>query len=324
MLTGETEMKPFSYMRRVLVAAVAVTLGLVGVGDRAAAEDFPSKPVTMIIPYGAGGSTDIMGRVFAQALGDALGQPVVVVNRKGAGGAVGASFLKSADPDGYTILLGGIDDIAAWMPSATQVDFTAQDFRFIGAVANYQNALVAPLDQPFSSLAEFVEYAKANPGAAVVAQGGLDAKFIERMAKVEGLDLRTVRADGGAEAMQLLLAGNAVLSYSGGAHATYEQQIGVLASLNETRLSGAPDKPTFKEAGYGLAMPSLIGIMAPAGVSDDVAAIIEQAVVKAAGNEDFRVIVEDRLKSKVEVLSGAEAAAVIAEMAVALAPLAAE
>jgi tripartite-type tricarboxylate transporter receptor subunit TctC len=71
-------------------------------------------------------------------------------------------------------------------------------------------------------------------------------------------------------------------------------------------------------------MPSLIGLMAPAGVSDDVAAIIEQAVVKAAGSEDFRVIVEDRLKSKVEVLSGTEAAAVIAEMAVALAPLAAE
>jgi tripartite-type tricarboxylate transporter receptor subunit TctC len=317
-------MKPFTFMRRAVLAGAAATLALAGTYGQAAADDYPSKPITMIIPYGAGGSTDTMGRVFAKALGDAFGEPVVVVNRKGAGGAVGASFLKNSDADGYTILLGAVDDIAAWMPIATEVDFAADDFRYIGAVANYQNAFVAPVGQSFSTLPEFVEYAKANPGTPVVSQGGMTGKFIDRLARSEELDLRVVNANSGSEAMQLLIAGNAVMSYSGGIHASYDTQIDVLASLNGTRLSGYPDKPTFKEAGYELAMPSLIGLMAPAGISDEVASKIEAALEAAAADEDFRVIVEERLKSKIQLLSGAEVAAAVEEMTVKLAPLVAE
>lgn len=317
-------MKPLSYMRRAVLTGAVATLALAGTYQQAAAEDYPSKPITMIIPYGAGGSTDTMGRVFAKALGDAFGQPVVVVNRKGAGGAVGASYLKNSDADGYTILLGAVDEITAWMPLAAEVDFSVEDFRYIGAVANYQNAFVAPVGQPFSTLPEFVEYAKANPGTAVVTQGGITGKFIERLAQSEGLDLRAVNANSGSEAMQLLIAGNAVMSYSGGIHASYDTQVDVLASLNGTRLSGYPDKPTFKEAGYELAMPSLIGLMAPAGIPDEAAARIEAALLSAAADEDFRVIVEERLKSQVQVLSAEEVAAAIDDMTVQLAPLAAE
>lgn len=317
-------MNSFNLMRRAFFAGAVATVGLWAAVVPAAADTFPSKPVTLIIPYGAGGSTDTMGRVFANAMGNALGQPVVVVNRKGGGGAVGASFLKNADADGYTILLGGIDEISAWYPVANEVDFAAEDFRFIGAVANYQNALVAPVGQPFSTLSEFVEFAKANPGTAVVTQGGLSGRFIDRMAEREGLELRAVNANSGSEAMQLLLAGNALMSYSGGIHANFSEQIGVLASLNDSRLSGYPDKPTFKEAGYDLAMPSMVGMIAPAGVSDEVAAQLEAALVAAAEDEDFLTIVEERLKSKVEVLNSAQVAEVISEMSAGLAALATE
>jgi tripartite-type tricarboxylate transporter receptor subunit TctC len=307
--------------RRGLIGALCVTFGLAGLAQPATAADFPAKPVTMIVPYGAGGSTDTMGRVFAKALGDTLGQPVVVVNRKGGGGSVGASFLKNSAPDGYTILLGGIDEITAWNAIASPVDFTDRDFRYLGAVANYQNALVAPKGQPFSTLAEFVDYAKSNPGTPVVTQGGMSAKFLDRLAEAEGLELRAVNANSGAEAMQLLIAGNAVMSYSGGIHANYSDQIEVLASLNETRLSGYPDKPTFKEAGYGLAMPSMIGVMAPAALPDDVAAILEKAVQEAAADKDFLTVVEDRLKSKVAFVSGKDMEASIGEMTAKLRPL---
>ena len=317
-------MKPFTYMRRAVIAGAIATIGLAAAIEAAAAEDYPTKPITMIIPYGAGGSTDTMGRVFAKALGEVLGQPVVVVNRKGGGGSVGASFLKNSAPDGYTVLLGGVDEITAWNTIANEVDFSAEDFRFIGAVANYQNALVAPVGQPFSTLSEFVEFAKANPGTAVVTQGGMSAKFIARMAEREGLELRAVNANSGSEAIQLLLAGNALMSYSGGIHANYAEQIGVLASLNETRLSGYSDKPTFKEAGYDLAMPSLIGMIAPAGLPDEVATQLGEALRAAAEDADFLTIVEERLKSKVEVLSGDEVMAVVRDMGAKLAPLAAE
>jgi len=314
----------FNPLRRVLVAGAVATLGLSTLTSPVAAAEYPSKPITMLIPYGAGGSTDTMGRVFAKALGDVLGQPVVVVNRKGGGGSVGASFLKNSAPDGYTVLLGGVDEITAWNPIANEVDFSAKDFRFIGAVANYQNALVAPTGQPFSTLPEFVEFAKANPGTAVVTQGGMSAKFIDRMAKREGLELRAVNANSGSEAMQLLLAGNALMSYSGGIHANYAEQIGVLASLNETRLSGYTDKPTFKEAGYDLAMPSLIGMIAPSNLPDEIATKLVDALRAAAEDADFLTIVEERLKSKVEVLSGDEVRAVVQDMGTKLAPLAAE
>lgn len=317
-------MKPFTYMRRAVIAGAIATIALATTIQTAAAGSYPTKPVTLIIPYGAGGSTDTMGRVFAKALSEVLGQPVVVVNRKGGGGSVGASFLKNSTPDGYTVLLGGVDEITAWNTIANEVDFSAEDFRFIGAIANYQNALVAPVDQPFSTLPEFVEFAKANPGTAVVTQGGMSAKFIARMADREGLELRAVNANSGSEAMQLLLAGNALMSYSGGIHANYASQIGVLASLNETRLSGYTDKPTFKEAGYDLAMPSLIGMIAPAQIPDEIAKQLGDALRTAAADADFLTIVEERLKSKVEVLSGEEVRAVVQDMGAKLAPLAAE
>lgn len=301
--------------RRSVLGMIAALAGLATAPLQANANDYPTKAVTMIIPYGAGGSTDTMGRVFANALGNELGQPVVVVNRKGGGGSVGASFLKNSAPDGYTILLGGVDEIAAWNTIASEVDFEASDFRFIGAVANYQNAFVAPEGQPFASFSEFVEYAKANPGLPVVSQGGMSATFLDIVSEKEGLDLRIVNANSGAEAMQLLIAGNAVMSYSGGVHANFEGQVKVLASLNDTRLSGAPDAPTYKESGYGLAMPSLIGVMAPAGVPDEVAQVLENALQAAAQDTDFLTIVEERLKSKVEVVSGADVTATISELA---------
>ena len=309
-------MNPFkSLNRRSALGIITAFAGLTCTMTPAAAAEFPTKAVTMIIPYGAGGSTDTMGRVFANALGNELGQPVVVVNRKGGGGSVGASFLKNSAPDGYTILMGGVDEITAWNAIASEVDFSASDFRFIGAVANYQNAFVAPAGQPFSTFGEFVEHAKANPGLPVVSQGGMSATFLDIVAEKEALDLRVVNANSGSEAMQLLIAGNAVMSYSGGSHANYADQIQVLASLNDTRLSGYPDALTFKESGYGLNMPSLVGVMAPSGVSDEVAAALENALLAAAQDTDFLTIVEERLKSKVQVLSGAEVQAAIDDMA---------
>ncbi len=315
-------MRLINRLRRKILTNMAVSLGLAAMAIPAFADDFPSKPVSLIVPYGAGGSTDTMARVFAKAFGNALGQPVVVVNRKGGGGSVGASFLKNTEADGHTVLLGGIDEITAWAPQAYEVDFALEDFRFIGAVANYQSAFVAPTDQPFATLEEFVTYAKANSGVPVVGQGGMSGLFLDYLAEKEGLEIRRVTASSGAEAMQLLLAGNAVMSFSGGVHAKYTEQVKVLGALGETRLAASPDVMTFKESGYELAMPSMVGMMVPAGVSDEVVTKLEEALVTAAEDSDFVTIVEERLKSKVNVVSSADTTAMIRDMAVKLAPLA--
>lgn len=283
----------------------AAGLSQTGMTQAAAAEAFPTKPITLIVPYRAGGGTDTMSRVLVKALKDELGQPVVVVNRKGGGGAVGATFLKNAAPDGYTILMGG-DDIPTWMPLAQDVDFTGKDFRYLAAVADYQNAIITTAEQPYKTFEEMVAYAKENPGLAVADQGSITTMFFSILREKEGLDLKVIPTGGGAEVVQLMLGGKVDVAYSGGIHSAYPDELIVLASLNKARLAGAPDAPTFEELGYGLSMPSYIAFMAPAAVPDEIAAKLEAAILKASQSDDFRKIVEQRLQSPVLSVGSAE------------------
>ena len=285
--------------------SLATGLTLAGPAGVAEAAEFPTKPVTLIVPYRAGGGTDTMSRVLVKALKDELGQPVVVVNRKGGGGAVGATFLKNAAPDGYTILMGG-DDIPTWMPLAQEVDFTGADFRYLAAVADYQNAIITTAEQPYKNFKEMIAHAKANPGLAVADQGSITTLFFDILKEREGLDLKVVPTGGGAEVVQLMLGGKVDVAYSGGIHSAYPEELVVLASLNKQRLAGSPDAPTFEELGYGLSMPSYIAFMAPAGVPDDIAAQLEAAILKASQSEDFKTIVEQRLQSPVLSVGSAD------------------
>ena len=301
-----------SVARRALLS-VGLAIGLssvaglsqTGMTQAAAAEAFPTKPVTLIVPYRAGGGTDTMSRVLVKALKDELGQPVVVVNRKGGGGAVGATFLKNAAPDGYTILMGG-DDIPTWMPLAQDVDFTGKDFRYLAAVADYQNAIITTAEQPYKTFEEMVAYAKENPGLAVADQGSITTMFFSILREKEDLDLKVIPTGGGAEVVQLMLGGKVDVAYSGGIHSAYPDELIVLASLNKARLAGAPDAPTFEELGYGFSMPSYIAFMAPAAVPDEIAAKLEAAILKASQSDDFRKIVEQRLQSPVLSVGSAE------------------
>ena len=267
-----------------------------GLSSTAEAAGFPDKPVRLIVPYRAGGGTDTMARVFAKALSAALGQPVPVVNHKGGGGAVGGSRLKNSTPDGHTILMGG-DDIASYIPLVSEVDFTYEDFRFLAAVAEYQNAMYAKKGAPFATFEELAAYAKANPGIRLAHVGGITKPFIDHFVEQSGIEAKVIATGGGSEIVQLLLGGQIDAAYSGGIHNKNPEQWEVLGSFNANRLPSAPDKPTFKEAGYGMSMPAYVLIMAPAGVPDEDAATLEAALLKAAKDPDFLTIVEGRLKA---------------------------
>ena len=303
-----------------LAAGLAVTSGALPSGA-AKAQDFPSKPVQLIVPYRAGGGTDTMARVFAKAMAEELGQPVVVVNHKGGGGAVGGSVLANADADGHTIMLGG-DDIPAYIPHASDVDFTFDSFQPLGAIAEYQNAFIAKSGAPFTSFEEFVAYAKENPGVKLGHTGGITQPFIESMVEQAGIDARVITTSGGAEVLQFLLAGQIDAGYSGGIHNQNPEQWEVLGSFNEARLASAPDKPTFKEAGFGMSMPAKLVLVAPAGTPSDVVATLEAAIAAASADADFVTIVEDRLKAPVALMSSADAAAYLADLNANMAKLA--
>ena len=284
------------------VLALSITLTLFSLAsdngfiNSAKDNTFPSKPITLIVPYRAGGGTDTMARVFAKALSAELGQPVAVVNKKGGGGAVGGSRLKNSKADGYTIMMGG-DDIPTYIPLVKPVDFTFGDFRYLAAVAEYQNAMYAKKGAPFSTFQELVAYAKKNPGVRLAHQGGISKPFIDRLVEQSGIDAKVIATGGGSEVVQLLLGGQIDAAYSGGNHNKNPEQWEVLGSFNANRLSSSPDKPTFKEAGYELSMPAYVLFMTPSGVSDDVASTLEKALLKAAKDADFTKIVQERLKA---------------------------
>ena len=299
------------------VAATAAALPLTG----AVAQSFPEKPVHLIVPYGAGGGTDTMARVFAKAMTKELGQPVVVVNHKGGGGAIGGSVLANSKADGHTIMLGG-EDIATYIPHSSQVDFTFESFQGIGAVAEYQNAFIAKAGAPFTSFKEFIDYAKANPGVKLGHTGGITQPFIETMVSQSGIDARVITTSGGAEVLQFLLAGQIDAGYSGGIHNQNPEQWEVLGSFSETRLSSAPDKETFKEAGFDMSMPAKLVVLAPAGIPAEAAEKLEAAVIAASSDDDFVTIVQERLKAPVSVLNSEELAAYLAEINANMAKLA--
>jgi len=314
----------FNKMRRVM--ARVISFSSIGVGlilaslvsgtvfySEVNAAAFPSKPVTLIVPYRAGGGTDTMARVYAKALSAELGQPVAVVNHKGGGGAVGGSRLKNSKNDGYTILMGG-DDIASYIPVVSEVDFNFEDFRFLAAVAEYQNAMYAKKGAPFSTFQELAEYAKKNPGVRLAHVGGITKPFIDRFVKQSGIEAKVISTGGGSEIIQLLLGNQIDAAYSGGVHNKNPEQWEVLGSFNANRLPSAPDKPTFKEAGYELSMPAYVMVMAPAGVPDDVAKTLESALLMAAKNPDFLTIVQERLKAPALTVGSAELASYMKDL----------
>ena len=302
-----------------VLAVTASAAALILPAGEARAE-FPKKPVQLIVPYRAGGGTDTMARVFAKAMTAELGQPVVVVNRKGGGGAVGGSVLANAEADGYTIMLGG-DDIPAYIPHASDVDFTFESFQALGAIAEYQNAFIAKAGAPYTTFEEFVAYAKENPGVKLGHTGGITQPFIESMVEQAGIEARVITTSGGAEVTQFLLAGQIDAGYSGGIHNANPEQWEVLGSFNEARLASAPDKPTFKEAGFGMSMPAKLVLVAPAGLPDDAFAKLEAAIAAASADADFVTVVQDRLKAPVALMSGADTAAYLADLSASMATL---
>ena len=217
---------------------------------------FPEKPVTLVVPYRAGGGTDTMARILAKALQNEIGQPVVVVNRKGGGGSVGAFYLKNSTPDGYTIMMGG-DDIPTWNSMTQNVDFKVNDFRYLAALAEYQNALVTKSDKPYKTLEEMIAYSKEHPGLKYASQLPMDKKLIEILIEKNNLDWNIINVGGGSEMVQLMLGDKIDVAYSGGIFSRYPDQLTVLASLNKQRLASAPDKPSLNET-FGISMPSYV------------------------------------------------------------------
>jgi tripartite-type tricarboxylate transporter receptor subunit TctC len=268
-------------------AVFAVLLSLVSVG--AAAQDWPSRPVTMIVPYAAGGPVDTVGRIMAQGLTEALGQQVVVENIGGAGGMTGANRVAKGTPDGYTFLLGGsatLTLVPALYGKKTLYDPLA-DFVHVTQFADSARVLVARKDFPASSLKEFVTHAKANHGKMQYGSSGTGAGAhicALLLDQAMGVKVTHVPYRGSGPAMQDLLAGR--IDYICEQISTAVQQVKAgtvkaIAVMGSSRSSVLPDLPTAEEQGFDLDCASLSAFVFPKGTPDAIVRRLAEATNKA-------------------------------------------
>lgn len=247
--------------------------------------EYPEKPVTLIIGYAAGGGTDTIARVVADEMSKSLGQPITAVNKPGAGGGIAAMQVMRSPADGYTVLLDPSSSISLNPKLSNQQNFGVDDFDYVGMVANFQAALVAPKDRPYDTLEEFVAWAKENPGATYAQINPGSTMAMDVIEGVAGIETRRVPTKGGSGAMNSLIAGQVDLGYSGGIHQRYTDEIKVLAPLVSTRSLTEPEKPTAQELGYPITLNSNITLAVPKGTDADVIAKLAGALEVAAKSE---------------------------------------
>ncbi|MBV8620640.1 MAG: tripartite tricarboxylate transporter substrate binding protein, partial [Curvibacter sp.] len=242
--------------RRSALAAVCL-LGLWAGAQ--AADAWPARPVTLVVPFPAGGTTDLTGRALARALARLWGQPVVVENRAGAGGTVGASVVMRAAPDGYTLLLGTpADQVNAPLLMSRAPYDPAQAFAPAGCISRGPNVLVVNAKVPVRSVDELIRLAKAQPGKlhfASAGNGNTSHLSGELFSQTAGIDLAHVPYRGNSPAAIDVMGGQVEMMFSSPASVRPHIQSGalrVLAVTSDRRVPGFPDTPTLRESGLAM------------------------------------------------------------------------
>ena len=285
-----------------LTAAAAI--GAAFTATDARAQSYPTKPVTMIVPFKAGGSTETMARLLAKAMAQSLGQNVIVQTRPGGGGAVGATFVAGAPADGHTIMFTTISSLTFDPMVNKEIKYTTDSFKFPAGISEYQMAFVALPDKPYKTLKELIDYSKENPGLNVADQGGMSRAFINYIAAKEGVKWTAIPTRGGGEMVPFLLGGKIDFAWSGGVHQKYGDKMIVLASMLSHRLAASPDVPSVQEL-YGISMPGAAVLAVPKDTPDDVVAKIESAAKAAMDDADFTQVLE-KLKFPKKFVSTAD------------------
>ena len=268
-----------------LIAALFVVVCAVATVQ---AQPFPSRPLTLIVPFPPGGSTDAAARIMAEKMRESLGQPIVIENVGGAGGSLGVGRLARAVPDGYTFDIGQWDTHVGSIIYKLDYDLE-KDFEPIALVSNNPQLMVAKNDLPARTLGELVTWMKANPGKINFVNQNAAANVTGVLfEKLTGQKVQFIPYRGAGPAMTDLVAGTVDLLVVQGAVALPQIRAGkikALANLSPQRSASMPDIPTSDESGVkGLYMSGWFGFWAPKGTPKDVIAKLNAATVEALGD----------------------------------------
>ena len=283
------------------------------------AQDFPSKPITWIVPYTPGGITDTRSRLIADEFGKALGGTVIVENKPGAGGTLGVEYVSRAEPDGYTIIYGSLGTFAAAPSLYKTLRYdSVKDFAPIHMMALSPNTLIAYKDRPYNTPEELVAYAKEHPGEVTVGLAGIGTGThlaSELFANAAGIEFLQVPYKGSAPMLNDLIAGRLDIAFDYAVSTAGHVESGsvkVLGVTSEQRLDLFPDAKTMIEAGIPEATTgSWSGIMAPAGTPPERIKILTDAFDTAMKSAPV-VEAMARVQSQMVDMDGEEMGAFIA------------
>jgi len=266
-----------------------------------AQDAYPTRPITLVNAFPPGGVADVVGRPLIPMLEKSLRQPVVMINRPGAGGAVGFASVAKAAPDGYTVLL-GLSSISIF-PVSDRINgktpsYELRDFAPIALVTADPTVLVVRTDSPYRTLKDFVDAAKANPGKINYSSSGVYGTLhvsMEIFANAAGIRLFHIPYGGGGPAVAALLGSQVEALASGPAAAIGQIKGGkmrALASWSTERLALLPEIPTFKELGYDAEFYIWCGVFVPAATPAPIVTRLREAVREAANSPEFRGAME--------------------------------
>jgi len=283
-----------------MIAAVALCAA-----GSAFGQTYPSRPISMIVPFPPGGNTDIMARALQNEISKALGQPVVVINKGGASGTLGIIELNKAAPDGYTIALTPNNPITA-QPYLLKLPYAMDSFRYVCLSYYAPYVLMASPQAPFRTFEEFVRFAKAKPENLIYAHPGVASQPHLGMLSV----LKAIGADGlgvpfqGAGPMAQALLSGTVMAMTETPAVAAASNLPVLAVLSDQRIAALPDVRTMRELGYPAEAFTAGGVIAPAATPQAIAATLEKACAQAAASDPYRTMAA-RINVEARYLDGA-------------------
>jgi len=281
--------------KRILLTAAISTL--LAFATPILAEEYPNKPISLIIPYPAGGVSDLTGRALARIAQKHLGQPIIAENKSGGGGSVGPSLVVSKPPDGYTLGIMGSQTVTIAFHMG-KINFNPiDDVTHIIRYSGYLQGLVVRADSPWKTLQDFVNYCKANPQKVTYGTSGVGTGVhlaVEDLASLAGIQLIHIPYKGGPETSSALLGGHLDAASDGSTWAPMVDsgKFRLLVTYQEQRSTKYENVPTLKEAGYNTSHPSPLEIMGPKGLPKPIVAKLHDAFKKATDDPEYQTILK--------------------------------
>ena len=284
--------------RSIAISCLAIVAVLIGSDARAG--DYPVRPIKLVVPYAAGGPTDVLGRLVADFLGRDLKQAIIVENKAGAQGAIGAEAVARAEPDGYTLFVSAASIIVLNPMLYKKLSYDpVKDFRMLALVTDLPVVMEVHPSVPAKTVAEFVAYAKQNPGKLNFGSAGTGGTIHlagEMFKQMAGVEMTHVPYKGAGPALTDLLAGNIQVMFDSLSTALPPVKSGLLRPLGVSSAERSPDLsdvPTVAESGYPDYVVSVwYGIAAPAKLPEDVARKISASLDRALNDDVFRASLE--------------------------------